>query len=81
MPASLSELVLGWETHFELERFLDHTDHYRRTFRAWALAYRDAQARGRAARRCASRRGRFARYFAAGEVSSGCASTRCTGSS
>ena len=48
MPASLSELVLGWETHFELERFLDHHDHYRRTFRAWGLAYRAAEARARA---------------------------------
>jgi cyclopropane-fatty-acyl-phospholipid synthase len=37
MPASLSELVLGWETHFEVERFLDHPDHYQRTFRAMRL--------------------------------------------
>ena len=41
MPASLSELVLGWETHFELAEFLDHPSHYQRTFRAWTLAYRE----------------------------------------
>ena len=40
MPASLSELTLGWEPHFELDSFLDHHDHYRRTFRAWNLAFR-----------------------------------------
>ena len=34
MPASLSELVLGWETHFELDEFHDHPRHYQRTFRA-----------------------------------------------
>ena len=28
--------------------FLDHPEHYRRTFRAWALRYRDAQARAAA---------------------------------
>ncbi len=52
MPASLSELVLGWETAFQLERFLDHHDHYARTFRAWGLAYRGAErARPHAGRR------------------------------
>ena len=67
MPSSLSEMVLGWETHFELSDFLDHTDHYRRTFRAWALRYRDAQTRaGRLVGPGPART--FARYFAAGEV-------------
>jgi len=67
MPASLSELVLGWETHFELETFLDHPDHYRRTFRAWGLAYRAAEARARAL--VGERTARtFARYFATGEM-------------
>ena len=51
MPASLSELVLGWETDFQLERFLDHHDHYVRTFRAWGLAYRAAEACAHAGRR------------------------------
>ena len=67
MPASLSELVLGWETHFELERFLDHHDHYRRTFRAWGLAYRDRRARAPARWSATGPRATFARYFAAGE--------------
>jgi cyclopropane-fatty-acyl-phospholipid synthase len=43
MSASLSEMVLGWETWFELDELHDHTEHYRRTFRAWALAHRSAQ--------------------------------------
>src|SRR5215472_15315271 len=67
MPASLSELVLGWETHFELEEFFDHPAHYQRTFRAWTLAYREQE---RLAREIvgsdASRT--YARYFAAGEA-------------
>jgi len=67
MPASLSELVLGWETHFELVRFVDHHDHYRRTFRAWSLAYRAGLAHARAL--VGDRTSRtFARYFAAGEA-------------
>ena len=67
MPASLSELALGWETHFELESFLDHHDHYRRTFRAWALA---AAARGDRARALVGEEvaRTFSRYFAIGEV-------------
>jgi cyclopropane-fatty-acyl-phospholipid synthase len=67
MPASLSELVLGWETHFELEEFLDHPHHYQRTFRAWALAYRKQEARARelvGPDLCRT----YARYFAAGEA-------------
>jgi cyclopropane-fatty-acyl-phospholipid synthase len=67
MPASLSELVLGWETHFELEKFLDHPQHYRRTFRAWALAYREQDALARALvgpDLCRT----YERYFAAGEA-------------
>jgi len=67
MPASLSELTLGWETHFRLDEFLEHTDHYRRTFRAWML-------RGRAAAHQAEEligpdaARTFLRYFAAGEM-------------
>jgi cyclopropane-fatty-acyl-phospholipid synthase len=67
MPGSLSELVLGWETHFQLERLLEHHDHYRRTFRAWGLAYRAAESRARALVGEATAR-TFARYFAAGET-------------
>jgi cyclopropane-fatty-acyl-phospholipid synthase len=67
MPASLSELVLGWETHFEVVRFLDHPDHYRRTFRAWGLAYRAEFERARALVGDVTAR-TFARYFAAGEA-------------
>jgi cyclopropane-fatty-acyl-phospholipid synthase len=67
MPASLSEMVLGWETHFELDEFLDHSDHYRQTFRAWARSYK-AQ-RARAAELVGPEAARtFERYFAAGEV-------------
>jgi cyclopropane-fatty-acyl-phospholipid synthase len=67
MPASLSELVLGWETHFELDEFLDHPSHYQRTFRAWTLAYREQEALAQALvgpQACRT----YARYFAAGEV-------------
>ena len=67
MPASLSELVLGWETHFELDVFHDHPNHYQRTFRAWTLAYREQEALARALvgpEACRS----YARYFAAGEA-------------
>jgi cyclopropane-fatty-acyl-phospholipid synthase len=67
MSSSLGEMVLGWETHFRLVEFADHTAHYVRTFQAWAEALRgqptaaqhlvgDEQARV------------FARYFAAGEL-------------
>jgi cyclopropane-fatty-acyl-phospholipid synthase len=67
MPASLSELVLGWETHFELDEFHDHPDHYQRTFRAWTLAYREQEALARSLvgpEACRS----YARYFAVGEA-------------
>jgi len=67
MPASLSELVLGWETHFELDEFLDHPAHYQRTFRAWTLAYRGQEELARALigpEACRT----YARYFAAGEA-------------
>jgi len=67
MPASLSELVLGWETHFELEEFLDHPSHYQRTFRAWALAYRDQEPLARALAGPEVCRA-YGRYFAAGEA-------------
>ena len=67
MPASLSELVLGWETHFELDEFLDHPSHYQRTFRAWTLAYREQEGLASALvgpEACRT----YARYFAAGEA-------------
>ena len=67
MPASLSELVLGWETHFELDEFLDHPTHYQQTFRAWTLAYREQEALAQALvgpDACRT----YARYFAAGEA-------------
>jgi cyclopropane-fatty-acyl-phospholipid synthase len=67
MPASLSELVLGWETHFELDEFHDHPSHYQRTFRAWTLAYREQEALAQALvgpEACRS----YARYFAVGEA-------------
>ena len=67
MPASLSELVLGWETHFELEEFLDHPSHYQRTFRAWTLAYREQEALARALVGPEACRA-YARYFAVGEA-------------
>ena len=67
MPASLSELVLGWETHFELDEFHDHPRHYQRTFRAWTLAYRQQEALARelvGPEACRT----YARYFAVGEA-------------
>lgn len=67
MPASLSELVLGWETHFELEHFLEHHDHYRQTFRAWAVAFQAAEPRAQALVGEATAR-MFSKYFAAGET-------------
>jgi cyclopropane-fatty-acyl-phospholipid synthase len=67
MPASLSELVLGWETHFELDEFHDHPGHYQRTFRAWTLAYREQAAlAGELVGPEACRA--YARYFAVGEA-------------
>ena len=67
MPASLSELALGWETHFELEEFHDHPRHYQRTFRAWTLAYREQEALAQelvGPEACRA----YARYFAVGEA-------------
>jgi cyclopropane-fatty-acyl-phospholipid synthase len=66
MPASLSELVLGWETHFELEEFHDHPRHYQRTFRAWTLAYREQEALAQELVGPEARA--YARYFAVGEA-------------
>jgi cyclopropane-fatty-acyl-phospholipid synthase len=67
MPASLSEMVMGWETHFELDHFFDHTDHYRRTFREWALRYRRHRDEvERLVDRDVARS--FDCYFAAGEI-------------
>jgi cyclopropane-fatty-acyl-phospholipid synthase len=67
MPASLSELVLGWETHFELDEFHDHPHHYQRTFRAWTLAYREQEALAQALVGPGACRA-YARYFAVGEA-------------
>ena len=67
MPASLSEMVLGWETHFRLASFLDSTADYVRTFRAWALAYRGHRSAAEPLVGSEVAR-RFDRYFAAGEV-------------
>jgi cyclopropane-fatty-acyl-phospholipid synthase len=67
MPASLSELVLGWETHFELDEFHDHPGHYRRTFRAWTLAYREQETLARSLVGPEACRA-YARYFAVGEA-------------
>src|SRR5215813_2994055 len=67
MPASLSELVLGWETHFELAEFHDHPSHYQRTFRAWTLAYREQEALAQSLVGAGTSR-TWARYFAAGEA-------------
>jgi cyclopropane-fatty-acyl-phospholipid synthase len=67
MPASLSELILGWETHFELDEFHDHPRHYQRTFRAWTLAYREQEALAQelvGPEACRA----YARYFAVGEA-------------
>jgi cyclopropane-fatty-acyl-phospholipid synthase len=67
MPASLSELAVAWEPHFRLDVFLEHSRHYRRTFRAWMLRARAAAAEvesliGPEAART------FFEYFAAGEL-------------
>jgi cyclopropane-fatty-acyl-phospholipid synthase len=67
MSASLSELVLGWETHFELDEFHDHPGHYQRTFRAWTLAYREQEALARSLVGPEACRA-YARYFAVGEA-------------
>jgi cyclopropane-fatty-acyl-phospholipid synthase len=67
MPASLSEMVLGWEADFELLRFESHPEHYVRTFRAWGLAFRERIDEARALAGPDAAR-TFARYFAAGEV-------------
>jgi cyclopropane-fatty-acyl-phospholipid synthase len=67
MPASLSELVLAWETDFELVRFIDHHDHYWRTFRAWGLAFRAHRDTALALTDADTAR-TFARYFATGEI-------------
>ena len=67
MPASLSEMVLGWETSFELVRFIEHHDHYWRTFRAWGLAFRANRDAALAMVGDDTVR-TFARYFATGEI-------------
>jgi cyclopropane-fatty-acyl-phospholipid synthase len=67
MPASLGELVLGWETHFRVADFLDHSAHYVRTFREWSLAERAVRPRVRELVGEATAR-EFERYFAVGEA-------------
>jgi cyclopropane-fatty-acyl-phospholipid synthase len=67
MPASLSEMVLGWETDFELLRFDEHHAHYGRTFRAWGLAFRAHRDAALALVGNDTVR-TFARYFATGEL-------------
>jgi cyclopropane-fatty-acyl-phospholipid synthase len=67
MSPALSELVLGWETDFELEEFHAHPEHYQRTFRAWALAHRRHQ--GEVSALVGQDVSRIhARYFAGGEA-------------
>jgi cyclopropane-fatty-acyl-phospholipid synthase len=67
MSAALSELVLGWETDFQLVEFHDHPEHYRRTFRAWALNHRRHEPEARALVGPDVSR-THARYFAGGEA-------------
>jgi len=67
MSPSLSQMVLGWESDFELDEFHDHTEHYRRTFRAWALRYRRHRAAAEALVGRDTARA-FGAYFAAGEA-------------
>jgi cyclopropane-fatty-acyl-phospholipid synthase len=67
MPASLSELAVAWEPHFRLESFLEHSSHYRRTFRAWILRARAAVGEAEALIGAEATR-TFLRYFAAGEL-------------
>ena len=67
MSPALSELALGWETWFALDELADHTAHYVRTFRAWALAYR-ARREQASALLPAEQLRVFERYFAAGEL-------------
>jgi len=67
MPAALSEMVLGWESEFELVRFLDHSKHYERTFRAWGLLFRARRDTALALVGAETTR-TFERYFATGEL-------------
>jgi cyclopropane-fatty-acyl-phospholipid synthase len=67
MAASLSELALGWETSFRLDELVVHADHYRKTFRAWATAFRGRRDVAEALVGPEPTR-TFERYFAAGEV-------------
>jgi cyclopropane-fatty-acyl-phospholipid synthase len=67
MSPSLSEMVLGWETHFELDELRVDTADYRRTFRAWAVALRAAQQEAVAAVG-GETTATFGRYLAAGEA-------------
>jgi cyclopropane-fatty-acyl-phospholipid synthase len=67
MPGSLGELVLGWEKHFRLVQFLDHTPHYVRTFHAWDTAERGDRALAR--RLVGEQAARdFERYFGVGNA-------------
>ena len=79
MPASLSELVLGWETHFELERFLDHpiTTDGRSGRGAWHIA---PPTRVPACWSATEPRGPSRATSRPARRSSGCARTRSTAS-
>lgn len=67
MSSSLGEMVLGWETHFRLVEFAEHTSHYVRTFRAWEQRFRAERAR---AERLVGKKTAqsFGSYFAASGV-------------
>jgi cyclopropane-fatty-acyl-phospholipid synthase len=67
MSGALSELAIGWETHFRLVQFLDHSDHYTRTFRAWRRAERENHEAARALVGDETARA-FERYFSMGEI-------------
>jgi cyclopropane-fatty-acyl-phospholipid synthase len=60
-------MALGWETHFELDELRVDTDHYRRTFRAWALALRCVHDEALATAGSETT-ALFGRYLAAGEA-------------
>jgi cyclopropane-fatty-acyl-phospholipid synthase len=67
MSSSLGEMASAWETRFRLLEFAGHTEHYVRTFRAWAQRFRDQRAEASALVGDDLAR-TFSRYFAAGEV-------------
>jgi cyclopropane-fatty-acyl-phospholipid synthase len=64
MSSSLSELALGWETHFRLESLLVQPDHYVTTFQEWSRRLRAAGSRAVGLVGPSTLRS-FERYFAA----------------